>query len=41
MSYFSHYAELKIKIKAPHTHVEKDFMLPNPMAQNTHNNSSY
>lgn len=28
MSYFSHYAELKIKIKAPHTHVEKDFYAP-------------
>lgn len=26
MSYFSHFAELKIKIKAPHTHVEKDFL---------------
>lgn len=41
MSYFSHYVELKIKTKAPHTHIEKDFIFSNPIAQNSHNNYSY
>lgn len=27
MSYFSRYVELKIKIKAPHAHAEKDYIL--------------